>query len=48
MAIVTLLTDSGETDHYVAAMKAKVLSVNPGLTLVDISHQIAACDIAHG
>ncbi len=48
MAIVTLLTDSGESDHYVAAVKAKILSVNPGLTLVDISHKIAACDIAHG
>jgi S-adenosylmethionine hydrolase len=48
MAIVTLLTDSGETDHYVAAIKAKILSVNPGLTLVDISHKIAPCDVAHG
>jgi S-adenosylmethionine hydrolase len=48
MAIVTLLTDSGETDHYVAAIKAKILGINPGLTLVDISHKIQACDIAHG
>ena len=48
MAIVTLLTDSGETDHYVASIKAKILGVNPGLTLVDISHKIQACDIAHG
>ncbi len=48
MAIVTLLTDSGESDHYVAAIKAKILSVNPGLTIVDISHTIAACDIGHG
>jgi len=48
MAIVTLLTDSGEIDHYVAAIKAKVLGVNPGLTLVDISHKILSCDIAHG
>lgn len=48
MAIVTLLTDSGESDHYVAAIKAKVLSTNPGLTLVDISHRIMPCDIAHG
>jgi len=48
MAIVTLLTDSGETDHYVAAIKAKILGVNPGLTLVDISHKIQPCDIAHG
>jgi len=48
MAIVTLLTDNGETDHYVAAIKAKILGINPGLTLVDISHKIQACDIAHG
>jgi S-adenosylmethionine hydrolase len=47
MAIVTLLTDSGESDFYVAAIKAKILSTNPGLTIVDISHQIASCDIAH-
>ncbi len=47
MAIVTLLTDSGESDFYAAAIKAKILSVNPGLTLVDISHQVAPCDIAH-
>jgi hypothetical protein len=48
MAIVTLLTDSGETDHYVAATKAKILSINPGLTIVDISHKISPNDIAHG
>ena len=48
MAIVTLLTDSGESDYYVAAIKAKILSVNPGLNLVDISHKIGPCDFAHG
>jgi S-adenosylmethionine hydrolase len=47
MAIVTLLTDSGESDHYVAAIKAKILSFNPGLNLVDITHRIQPCDIAH-
>jgi S-adenosyl-L-methionine hydrolase (adenosine-forming) len=47
MAIVTLLTDSGESDFYVAAIKAKILSVNPGLSVIDISHQIPSCDIAH-
>src|SRR5690606_21754222 len=47
MAIVTLLTDSGESDHYVAAIKARILSVNPGLKIVDISHQIKPSDIAH-
>jgi S-adenosyl-L-methionine hydrolase (adenosine-forming) len=48
MAIVTLLTDSGESDHYVAAIKAKILSINPGLNIIDISHKIEACDIGHG
>jgi S-adenosylmethionine hydrolase len=47
MAIVTLLTDSGESDHYVAAIKARILSVNPGLKIVDISHQVKPSDLAH-
>lgn len=47
MAIVTLLTDSGESDHYVAAIKAKILNTNAGIKVVDISHQIQPCDIAH-
>jgi hypothetical protein len=47
MAIVTLLTDSGEGDHYVAAIKAKILSVNPGLTIIDITHRLPPCDIGH-
>lgn len=47
MAIITLLTDSGESDFYVAAIKAKILSTNPGITLVDITHQIQPCDLAH-
>ena len=48
MPIVTLLTDSGEIDFYVAAIKAKILNVNPGLRIEDISHKIASCDIGHG
>lgn len=48
MAIITLLTDSGESDFYVGAVKAKIISINSGLTLVDISHAILPCDIAHG
>ncbi len=48
MAIVTLLTDSGESDHYAAAIKAKILGVNPATKIVDISHKIPPCDIAHG
>jgi S-adenosyl-L-methionine hydrolase (adenosine-forming) len=48
MAIITFLSDFGESDHYVAAVKAKILSINNALQIVDLSHQIAACDIAHG
>jgi S-adenosyl-L-methionine hydrolase (adenosine-forming) len=47
MAIVTLLTDSGESDHYVAAIKAKIISVNPGIRIEDISHKIKPADIGH-
>jgi S-adenosyl-L-methionine hydrolase (adenosine-forming) len=47
MAIVTLLTDSGESDHYVAAIKARIISVNPGLRIEDISHKIKPADIGH-
>jgi len=47
MAIVTLLSDSGETDHYVAAVKAKIISVNPGVRIEDISHKIKPFDIGH-
>jgi S-adenosyl-L-methionine hydrolase (adenosine-forming) len=47
MAIVTLLTDSGESDHYVAAIKARIIGVNPGIRIEDISHRIQPTDIAH-
>jgi S-adenosylmethionine hydrolase len=47
MAIITLITDSGENDHYVAGIKARILSVNPGVGIIDLTHCIASCDIAH-
>ncbi len=46
--IVTLLSDFGLRDHYVAAMKAVLLSLNPNLILVDVSHQVPAQDILSG
>ena len=45
---VTLTTDFGTSDHYVAAMKGAVLSVNPGVTLVDITHQVQRHNILQG
>lgn len=46
MALITFLSDFGSTDHYVAAVKARILSVNAGLQVVDISHDIEPCNLA--
>ena len=48
MAIITLTSDFGESDHYVGALKGALLSANPTQVIVDISHQIASFDLAHG
>ncbi len=48
MALVTFLSDFGESDHYVASVKARILGINPGLQIIDISHQIEVHNIAHG
>jgi hypothetical protein len=48
VAIVTFTTDFGFSDGYVGAMKGVVLSLAPDATLVDISHGIAAQDVAGG
>ena len=39
-AVITLTTDFGLTDGYVAAMKVVILGINPEVTLVGISHNI--------
>lgn len=40
--VVTFLTDFGEEDMYVGAMKGSLLSVAPSARVVDISHQVPA------
>ncbi|MHC2992292.1 hypothetical protein OB13_12075 [Pontibacter sp. HJ8] len=45
MAVITLTSDFGYTDHYVAAVKARLLSLNPQATVVDISHGIEPFNI---
>ncbi len=47
MAIVTFMSDFGMSDHYVSAVKAKILTINPGLKIVDISHDIESFNLAH-
>ena len=39
--VITLLTDFGTSDHYVAAMKGVLLSICPGARIVDITHEIS-------
>jgi len=43
--IITLLTDFGLKDPYVASMKGVILGINPQCTLVDITHQVNSHDI---
>lgn len=40
MSILTLLTDFGLFDHYVASVKGVILQIAPKVTIVDITHQI--------
>lgn len=40
MALITLLTDYGYKDSYVASLKAKILSLDASVNIVDISHDI--------
>ena len=47
-SIITLTTDFGRADAYVAAMKGIILGINPDVRLVDISHEINPQDIARG
>jgi S-adenosylmethionine hydrolase len=46
--IITLLTDFGLKDPYVASMKGVILTINPQCTLVDITHQVGPHDIKEG
>jgi hypothetical protein len=45
---VTLLTDFGLADYFVAAMKGVMLGLNPALRFVDISHLVPQGDIRSG
>ncbi|MGB9853446.1 MAG: SAM hydrolase/SAM-dependent halogenase family protein [Candidatus Bathyarchaeales archaeon] len=46
--IITLTTDFGLADPYVAEMKAIILKINPDAKIVDISHQIQKFNIRMG
>src|SRR6185295_17678857 len=47
-SIITLTTDFGPSSPYVAVMKGVILSVNPEVRLVDISHAIGPQNVREG
>ena len=46
--LITLTTDFGEGSPYVAAMKGVILSINPTVRLIDVSHAIPPQDVRRG
>ncbi len=48
MTVITLTTDFGLADSYVAAMKGAILRIAANATLVDISHLVPAQDVRRG
>lgn len=47
MAIITLTSDFGELDYYVAAFKGEILSACPAVQIVDVSNHIPPYQINH-
>ncbi len=45
MSVIALLSDLGERNYFVGAMKGAILSVNPDAKIVDITHQISKHDV---
>ncbi|MGB0888160.1 MAG: SAM hydrolase/SAM-dependent halogenase family protein [Vicingaceae bacterium] len=45
MAVITLTTDLGLVDNYVASVKGAILKGYPEATIVDITHEIPAFDL---
>ncbi len=46
MAVITFMSDFGTDDHYVAAVKAAIVSISSNQPITDLSHTIKPYDIA--
>jgi S-adenosylmethionine hydrolase len=46
--LITLTTDFGEGSPYVAAMKGVILSINPAVRIIDVTHAIPPQDVRRG
>ena len=47
-SVITLTTDFGVGDAYVASMKGVILTVNPEATIVDVCHSVEPQNIFQG
>ncbi|MBL4670469.1 MAG: SAM-dependent chlorinase/fluorinase [Flavobacteriales bacterium] len=45
MAVITLTTDLGLVDNYVASVKGAILKETPEITIVDITHEVPSFDL---
>ena len=45
ISLITLLTDFGDRDYFVASVKGVILNINPQARIVDLSHHVAAHDV---
>lgn len=43
---IALLSDFGTRDHFVAAMKGTILTINPSATIIDITHDIEPFNVS--
>ncbi|MEM0096012.1 MAG: SAM-dependent chlorinase/fluorinase [Candidatus Bathyarchaeia archaeon] len=46
--IITLTTDFGLADPYIAEMKAIILGINPNVRIVDVTHQVEKFNVRNG
>lgn len=45
MRIITFLSDFGTRDWFVAAVKGEMLKIAPDASIIDITHDVAPCDV---
>jgi S-adenosylmethionine hydrolase len=43
--LIAMLSDFGTRDHYAGVMKGVMLSINPDITIIDVSHDLPAHDV---
>lgn len=47
-AMITLTTDFGTADPYVAALKGVILSINPDAVVIDVAHEVRPQNVEQG